>query len=160
MAEYNPRPIIFPLSNPVRLSECTFADAVTHSNGTVIFASGSPFDVIQKPQATYTPGQGNNMYIFPGLGLGAILAKSAHVTDSMVEASALGLADSLTPAERGDGLVYPRLERIRDISAHIAQAVVRAAQAAVSARPFLCQLMDWYADCVHPLGRGSEPGSS
>ena len=68
------------------------------------------------------------MYIFPGLGLAAILARAAKVTDGMVEASARGLADALTPAERADDLLYPRVERIRAISAHIAVAVVRAAQ--------------------------------
>ena len=73
---------------------------------------------------------GNNMYIFPGLGLGAILARASAVTDTMVEASALGLADALTDAERADGLLYPRVERIREISGHIARAVIRAAQKA------------------------------
>ena len=70
------------------------------------------------------------MYIFPGLGLGAILARASAVTDSMVEASALGLADALTDAERADGLLYPRVERTREISGHIARAGGRAAQKA------------------------------
>ena len=72
------------------------------------------------------------MYIFPGLGLAAILAKASSVTDSMVEASSLGLADALTPEEHQEGLIYPRVERIRDISAHIAVQVIRSAQKAVS----------------------------
>ncbi|KAF8649182.1 hypothetical protein AX16_005980 [Volvariella volvacea WC 439] len=130
MAALNPRPIIFPLSNPVRLSECTFEDAVEHTAGQVLFASGSPFPEIQYNDITLYPGQGNNMYIFPGLGLGAILSKASSVTDSMVEASSLGLADSLTEEERADGLLYPRVERIRDISALIAKQVIRAAQKA------------------------------
>ena len=66
------------------------------------------------------------MYIFPGLGLGAILTRASKVTDSMVEASSLGLANALTPAERADDLIYPRVERIREISAAIALAVVGA----------------------------------
>ncbi len=73
---------------------------------------------------------GNNMYIFPGLGLGAILARASAVTDSMVEASSLGLADALTADERADDLLYPRVERIREISTEIALAVIRAAQKA------------------------------
>lgn len=128
MAANNPRPIIFPLSNPVRLSECSFADAVEHTHGAVLFASGSPFPQQQYEGRTLYPGQGNNMYIFPGLGLGAILARVSSVTDSMVEASSLGLADSLTDEERSLGLLYPKIERIREISAHIAKAVIRAAQ--------------------------------
>ncbi|THU79586.1 malic enzyme [Dendrothele bispora CBS 962.96] len=133
MASLNPRPIIFPLSNPVHLSECSFSDAVKHTNGTVLFASGSPFPEQRDPTTpnkTLYPGQGNNMYIFPGLGLGAIIAKVERVTDSMVEASSLGLAHSLTEDERKADLLYPRVERIRDISAIVAKEVIRAAQKA------------------------------
>ncbi|KAF8636932.1 hypothetical protein AX17_003183 [Amanita inopinata Kibby_2008] len=130
MAQLNPKPIIFPLSNPVRLSECSFQDAVEHTNGTVLFASGSPFPEQQFNTRTLYPGQGNNMYIFPGLGLASILSKATSVTDSMVEASSLGLADALTEEERSMELLYPRIERIREISAHIAEQVIRAAQKA------------------------------
>ncbi|RXW18903.1 hypothetical protein EST38_g6950 [Candolleomyces aberdarensis] len=134
MAGINPRPIIFPLSNPVRLSECSFSDAVHYTNGTVLFASGSPFPEEDFSGKTLYPGQGNNMYIFPGLGLGAILARATQVTDSMVEASSLGLANSLTAEERALGLLYPRVERIREISTDIAMQVIRAAQKAGVAR--------------------------
>ncbi|TFK22450.1 malate dehydrogenase [Coprinopsis marcescibilis] len=130
MAEINPRPIIFPLSNPVRLSECSFADAVKYSNGNVLFASGSPFPEQQYLDHILYPGQGNNMYIFPGIGLAAILSRATQVTDSMVEASSLGLAKSLTEEERSLDLLYPRVERIREISEHIALQVIRAAQKA------------------------------
>ncbi|KAK7047464.1 hypothetical protein VNI00_006695 [Paramarasmius palmivorus] len=130
MAALNPRPIIFPLSNPVRLSECSFEDAVKYSDGSVLFASGSPFPEMQYGGQMLYPGQGNNMYIFPGLGLGAIIGRVTSVTDSMVEASSLGLADSLTPEERALGLLYPKISRIREISAFIAKEVIRAAQKA------------------------------
>lgn len=79
----------------------------------------------------YEPGQGNNMYIFPGIGLGSILCKARHVTDSMVEHAAIALSTALVPDEHDAGLVYPRLGRIRDISAKIALAVIRRAQADV-----------------------------
>jgi len=130
MAQINPKPIIFPLSNPVKLSECSFKDAVEYTNGTVLFASGSPFPEQDFGGKTLYPGQGNNMYIFPGLGLGSILSRATSVTDSMVEASSLGLADALTDEERSLGLLYPRIERIREISAHIAKEVIRCAQKA------------------------------
>lgn len=93
-----------------------------------MFAPGSPYKPVDFGGKTYEPGQGNNMYIFPGLGLGAILSKARHVTDSMVEQASIALSASLTPEEKDADLVYPRLARIRDISAQIALAVIRAAQ--------------------------------
>jgi len=127
LSALNERPIIFPLSNPVTLSECTFADAIEWSNGTAIFASGSPFPTLEHDGKTYEPGQGNNMYIFPGLGLGSLLAEATTVTGSMVEAASIALADSLTEEEHAAGLVYPRLVRIRQISAEIAANVIKTA---------------------------------
>ncbi|THH00126.1 hypothetical protein EW026_g2351 [Hermanssonia centrifuga] len=128
MSALNPRPIIFPLSNPVRLSECEFHEAVEWSKGMVIFASGSPFPQQEFNGHTLYPGQGNNMYVFPGIGLGSILARVSSITDSMIEAASLGLANSLTEEEHSLDLVYPRIERIREISAGIALAVIREAQ--------------------------------
>jgi len=128
MAANNARPIIFPLSNPVRLSECEFREAIEWSNGRVLFASGSPFPDALWEGKVRCPGQGNNMYIFPGLGMGSILCRASTVTDAMVEASSLGLADSLTEDERDSELLYPRLNRIREISAVIATRVIRQAQ--------------------------------
>ncbi|KAI0000866.1 malic enzyme [Russula vinacea] len=128
MAANNARPIIFPLSNPVRLSECEFDEALRWTNGRVLFASGSPFpDTLWDGKVHYA-GQGNNMYIFPGLGLGSILCRATAVTDAMVEASSLGLADSLDEDECDSELLYPRLNRIREISSYIAMRVIRKAQ--------------------------------
>lgn len=143
MAALNPRPIIFPLSNPVRLSECSFADAVQNTNGNVLFASGSPFPEQKYGNRILYPGQGNNMYIFPGIGLAAILSRASQVTDSMVEACSLSLSNSLTPEERSLDLLYPRVERIREISAQIARDVIRAAQkAGVDRSPDLRTMSD------------------
>jgi len=143
MSGFNARPIIFPLSNPVKLSECTFEHAIEHSRGTVIFASGSPFPEMEFKGKLRIPGQGNNMYIFPALGLGAILSKAKSVTDQMVEASSLALANSLTDEERSLQLLYPRLDRIREISVHIAARVIRTAQEAnVDRNTYLRQLND------------------
>ncbi|KIJ25489.1 hypothetical protein M422DRAFT_50891 [Sphaerobolus stellatus SS14] len=128
MATLNDRPIIFSLSNPVSLSECTFEEALQWSRGSVIFAGGSPFPDVGYGGVTRHAGQGNNMYVFPGLGLGAILSKASTVTDSMVETASLALADSLTAEEKAEDRVYPVLTRIRDISAQIAAKVIRTAQ--------------------------------
>jgi malate dehydrogenase (oxaloacetate-decarboxylating)(NADP+) len=132
MAAINPRPIIFPLSNPVSLSECTFETAIEHTDGAVLFASGSPFPSIPHAGRMRHAGQGNNMYVFPGLGLGAILAKASKVTEGMVEEASLSLAGSVNEVEQGEELLYPRVERIREISVEIAMGVVRKAQKDVS----------------------------
>jgi len=128
------RPILFPLSNPLSKAECTFQEAVDYTDGTVIFASGSPFPsytmkaTAGSPMTTYHPGQGNNVYIFPGLGLGAILSKATKVTDEMVYASAVALSKSLTPEEGAMGLIYPRIDRVREASVVVAREVMKAAR--------------------------------
>lgn len=132
MAELNDRPIIFPLSNPLTMCELEFQDAVEWTNGKVLFASGSPYAPVEYDGKKMEPGQGNNMFVFPGIGLGSLLARTTSVTDSMVEASALALSEALTPEERAADLLYPRIARIRDISAVVALKVIRAAQKAVS----------------------------
>ena len=132
MASHNKRPIIFPLSNPVSLCEVEYDAAVKWTEGKVVFASGSPYEQFEWEGKTYEPGQGNNMYIFPGIGLGTVLSKARHVTDEMVEAASIALSSSLNEAESTAELVYPRLERIREISGKIALAVIKKAQEQVS----------------------------
>lgn len=134
------RPILFPLSNPLTKAECTFEQAVTWTDGTVIFASGSPFSPLTVKAAdhtiTYHPNQGNNVYVFPGIGLGAILAKATRVTDEMIYTSAAALADSLNAEELYKGLIYPRIERVREASIIVAREVMKAARReGVSALP-------------------------
>jgi malate dehydrogenase (oxaloacetate-decarboxylating)(NADP+) len=128
----NRRPILFPLSNPLTKAECTFEQAVQWTDGTVIFASGSPFASYTLKTAsetvTYHPNQGNNVYIFPGLGLGAILAKASHITDEMVYVSAAALAGALNADEIHKGLIYPRIERVREASVIVAREVMKAAR--------------------------------
>ncbi|KAF2457421.1 hypothetical protein BDY21DRAFT_285969 [Lineolata rhizophorae] len=143
MARINERPIIFPLSNPSSKSECTFEDAVRHTKGKCLFASGSPFPAEEWDGKVMTPGQGNNMYVFPGIGLGAILSKSVNVTQSMIYASAEALSTALTPAERAADWLYPDIRRIRDVSVTVTAGVIRAAQAAaVDREPALRALSD------------------
>ncbi|KAJ3051921.1 hypothetical protein HK097_007070 [Rhizophlyctis rosea] len=127
MKEFNERPIVFPLSNPATNAECTFEQAMNWTDGKVIFASGTAFPAYEYEGKTVEPGQGNNMYIFPGLGLGAILAKAEHVSDDMVYQTAATLAEALDEEERSHELLYPHLTRIREVSALVAKDVVKAA---------------------------------
>lgn len=134
------RPILFPLSNPLTKAECTFEQAINWTEGSVIFASGSPFNSYTVKTAdhavTYHPNQGNNVYVFPGIGLGAILAKATRVTDTMIYESAAALAGSLNADEIHKGLIYPRIERVREASVIVAREVMKAARReGVSALP-------------------------
>jgi len=128
MAKLNDRPIIFPLSNPSSKSECNFEDAVIHTEGRCLFASGSPFPSMEWEDKLLTPGQGNNMYVFPGIGLGAILSKAVSITQDMIYASAESLSTSLNKKEVADGWLYPDIRRIREVSVVVTRGVIRAAQ--------------------------------
>lgn len=120
-------PIIFALSNPTSKSECTAEEAYTYTNGRAIFASGSPFPSFTLYGKTYNPGQGNNAYIFPGVGLGVVVSGARHVTDEMFGAAAHALAEQVTDDDMAAGRIYPVLSRIRDVSAAIAAKVAEIA---------------------------------
>lgn len=126
------RPILFPLSNPLTKAECTFEQAVNWTDGTVVFASGSPFSPYTVKNGdqgiTYLPNQGNNVYVFPGIGLGAILAKVTQVTDDMIYTSAEALSNSLNAEEIHKGLIYPRIERVQRASLIVAREVMKCAR--------------------------------
>jgi malate dehydrogenase (oxaloacetate-decarboxylating)(NADP+) len=128
MTELNNKPIIFPLSNPSSKSECTFEEAVKCTEGRALFASGSPFPSLEFNGKTLTPGQGNNMYVFPGIGLGAILSKAVNITQDMIYASAESLSTSLNTDEVAAGWLYPDIRRIREVSVIVTRGVIRAAQ--------------------------------
>lgn len=117
LAKTNKRPIVFALSNPLTQAECTFEQAVQWTEGRVLFASGSPFPDVHYQGKGMVNQQGNNVFIFPGLGLGTILAKCQTIPESLIHTAANALADSLNAAEQSAGLLYPGLERIREVSA-------------------------------------------
>ncbi|TAL38088.1 MAG: NAD-dependent malic enzyme [Alphaproteobacteria bacterium] len=124
MSAINDRPVIFALSNPTSHAECTAQQAYEWSKGKAIFASGSPFDAVEYNGQTFKAGQGNNAYIFPGLGLGVVLSESEKVTDNMFLAAAKALAAQVTDEDLKTGTLYPPLSKIRDVSAKIATAVI------------------------------------
>ncbi|TVY33248.1 NADP-dependent malic enzyme, partial [Lachnellula subtilissima] len=128
MAVWNENPIIFPLSNPSDNAECTYEEAMKGTNGKAIFASGSPFPDYEHNGKTMHPSQGNNMYVFPGIGLGSILCKAKHISQEMIYTSAVALSSTLKTTEFDSGMLYPSLPRIRSVSVVVARQVIRQAQ--------------------------------
>lgn len=128
MAELNERPTIFALSNPTTSAECTASQAYEWSEGRAIFASGSPFAPVTLNGVTHRPAQGNNAYIFPGIGLGAIISEAKVISEEMFLGAASALAAEVTDEDIAEGAIYPRLPMIRDVSAKIAERVADVAQ--------------------------------
>jgi malate dehydrogenase (decarboxylating) len=130
MSQLNARPLILPLSNPTSRSECTCEQAAVASEGRAIFACGSPFPDHVMPDGTVVrANQGNNFFVFPGVGLGAALCGAARVTDGMLIAAAEALPTLLTAADHAAARIYPRVSDIRRVSTAVACAVIRAAAA-------------------------------
>lgn len=127
MATINDQPIVFALSNPTSKAECTAAQAYEGTKGRALFACGSPFLPLQYQGKTLVPRQGNNSYIFPGVGLGAIACGTTRITDEMFLAAAQTLAAHVTPADLEQGSLFPPLANAREVSVHIAVAVAEVA---------------------------------
>lgn len=127
MSKLNQRPVIFALSNPTSKAECSAEEAYTWSQGRAVFASGSPFNPVTYHGKTFVPGQGNNAYIFPGVGLGVIACEAKHVTAPMFFTAAKTLANHVLESDLAQGRIFPALTRIQEVSAVIAAAVAEVA---------------------------------
>ena len=126
MAAHTERPIIFPMSNPTSLSEAIPSDLIAWTEGRALVATGSPFPPVAHDGTTYTIGQANNALIFPGLGLGTIVARARTVSDGMLAAAAGAMAQLVDAAPLGAPLM-PAVETARAVSLHVAVAVARMA---------------------------------
>lgn len=123
MSTVNDRPIIFPYSNPTSRSECTAEEAYTWSKGKAIFASGSPFQPVNYGGKTFIPGQGNNVYIFPAMGMAVLATQAKRVTEQMFIVAAKAVAEQVNQSELDNGLIYPPQSQILEASLHTAAKI-------------------------------------
>jgi len=157
MAAVNERPAIFALSNPTSLAECTAEQAYEWSNGTAIFASGSPFDTVEYQGKRMKAGQGNNSYIFPGIGLGVIASEASSMTDEMFLTAARSLADQVTEHDLASGTIYPPLSSIRAVSKVIAVNVAeKAFEQGVAGLPRPEALAEYVESLMYKPGYGTD----
>lgn len=129
MARLNERPIVFALSNPTSKAECTAAQAYAWTDGRAVFASGSPFDPVPCGGRVPAPGQGNNSFVIPGVGLGLLICGARRVTNEMFFAAAQALAAQISEADLEQGRIFPLAARMRDVAAQVAAAVAAVAYA-------------------------------
>jgi malic enzyme len=135
MARHVARPMIFPMSNPTSKSEASPADIIEWTQGRALVATGSPFDPVVWAGRTIRIGQGNNAFIFPGVGLGVLVSEAREVTEAMFAAAAHQLADEVRAEDLEAGMLFPPISEIRRVTARIAEAVIREARDSGVGRP-------------------------
>ena len=169
MAEICERPLVFPLSNPTSQAECTPLEAISNSDGRALVATGSPFEPVVFKGRRFVIGQCNNVFVFPGVGLGALICEASQVTDSMFLAAARALAEFTATHPAGDGCLYPSLRLLREVSRLVAFKVAQTArdegfgrslddEAIGSALDEFCWFPDYYSN--HKIPGCSKPDAT
>jgi len=128
MADGCARPLVFPLSNPTSKAECTPTEVLVHSDGRALVATGSPFEPVMFDGRKHVIGQCNNVFVFPGVGLGALISEASRVTDSMFLAAARALAEFTSSHPADDDCLYPSLRDLREVSKRISLSVAQKAR--------------------------------
>lgn len=127
VAKHTKNPVVFPLSNPTANSECTPDEIYRSTDGRAIVATGSPFQPVQFKGKTYPVAQCNNMWVFPGLGLGAGAIKAKTIPEDLFIAAADAVANEVSSERLAQGCVFPEVKNIRDVERKVAIAVAREA---------------------------------